>query len=409
MSISKQSNESQFSCAPCAPSNKKLKFQKQQNNLEGKQRNLQKTLTLLAFKPCCKQKCLKSHFGKLDDCNYFNYDEARQCFNFFFSMYQFKNKIEYDMWIYDKFLSTCFGLDEQGKIIHQFKLTYGNVQHSTSFNVCREAWAYFMNATDHKMRTLSDVYHSNYSAIGSSINSRTLFSDATNHHTNIDEMKQIYTELGLEVPSMEMLQMGAVQRHEMETFIWFRDHFDLVGDPMPNTPGLVHIDKIEKQEIYCMYVNEVRRDCLTFSSWNKFWKRVFPNVKIRQWKNVTGKCEACAQINNGRLLAHSQEESKAFRRLHLLHKAGNFMLERLSYHERRREARNDPSILSLIIDTMDNNHCSVPYLGVNDSMSDPIHQGILGAFAHNSSDFTIYRTTGTWYPLAKYRFSLLLI
>jgi hypothetical protein len=202
-------------------------------------------------------------------------------------------------------------------------------------------------------------------------------------------MKAIATEMGIPY-NLEMLQMGTISRHEFDTFMWFKDHFDLVGDPMPNTEDKVHIDKIEKQEIYVMYVNEVKRNCLTFSSWNKFWKKVFPNVTIKQWKNVSGKCEDCALINNGRLTAHSQAEAKAFRNLRLLPKAGNFMLERLAYQHRRREAKLDPTILSIIIDTTDNNHCAVPYLGSNDSMGHPLHQGILGCFARNSEFFLIY-------------------
>jgi hypothetical protein len=243
------------------------------------------------------------------------------------------------------------------------------------------------------MRKLSNAYHNNFSAIGISVNRNNFYSDKTNHHTDVEEMKQIYQELGIEF-DQRMLQMGTLGRHEIETFIWFRDHFDLIGDPMPNTDGQIHIDKIEKQEIYILYVNEVARDCLTFSSWLKFWNKVFPNVSIRQWKNVTGKCEHCGLINNGRLLAQSQEEVKAFRKLHLLHKAGNFMLERLAYHERRREAKTDDTILSIIIDTMDNNHCAVPYLGVNDSFNNPIKQGILGCYSHGSNSFVIYRTVG---------------
>jgi hypothetical protein len=99
-----------------------------------------------------------------------------------------------------------------------------------------------------------------------------------------------------------MLQMGLIGRSEIETFVWFRDHFDLVGDPtMPNTENQIRIDKIEKQDIYILYVNEVKQNCLTYSSWNKFWKtKVCPHVRIRKWKNVTpGKCADCALINKG--------------------------------------------------------------------------------------------------------------
>jgi hypothetical protein len=282
------------------------------------------------------------------------------------------------------------------KIIHQYTLSYGTVHDSKSFIVCKEVWAYFHNTSEYRIKMLSDAYKSDKSAIGASINKNGFYSDSTNHNTTVDELKAIYAELGLQY-NLEMLQMGALQPHEFDTFFWFRDHFELIGDPMPNTAGEVHIDKTEKQEIYCLYVNEVRQNCLTFSAWNKFWKRCFSNVKIRKWKNVSGKCDDCAAINNGRLIAKSQEEAKSFRKIHLMHKSGLYMQERFAYYRRRNEAKANPeSILSIIIDTMDNNHCSVPYLGVNDTFGSPIHQGILGCFAHNTGNFTIYRTIGIY-------------
>ena len=68
----------------------------------------------------------------------------------------------------------------------------------------------------------------------------------------------MYEELGQEY-NLEILQMGAIQeRHEFDTFFWLRDHFELIGDPMPNNAGEVHI----------------RQNCLlTFPTWCKFWKR----------------------------------------------------------------------------------------------------------------------------------------
>ncbi len=101
----------------------------------------------------------------------------------------------------------------------------------------------------------SDAYKSNNSVIGSRINKNTLsYSDITNHNTTADELKVIYEELGLKY-NLEILQMGAIQRHEFDALFWFHDHVELIGDPMANTPGEVHIDKTEKQELFCLYVN----------------------------------------------------------------------------------------------------------------------------------------------------------
>ncbi len=381
-------------CHECTDDSSSTKRKFSRLKIQNKKTTLQKELTDLAFAPCCSKQCLKTQFVDPDDPNQFNFGEAKKCFDYYLNIYQFKSKIEYQNFIYDQFVGTCYGLDEGDRIIHNFKLQYGPTEKRQTVSVCRDVWAFFLNATSHLMKTLSICYKSNYSAIGTSVNRNCLFTDQTNHQTDLDEMKTIFQEQNIEC-DLTMQQMGTIGRHEIETFIWFRDHFDLIGDSMPNTDGEIHIDKIEKQDIYILYVNEVGKGCLTYSSWLKFWKKVFPHVKVRQWKNVSGKCEHCGIINNGRLVAQSEEEVKAFRKLHLLHKAGNFMLERLAYHMRRQESLNDSTILSLILDTMDNTHCCVPYLGSGDSFDSPIKQGILGCYAHGQNTFTIYRTTGT--------------
>jgi hypothetical protein len=108
-----------------------------------------------------------------------------------------------------------------------------------------------------------------------------------------------------------------------------------------------------------------------------------------------GKCEACSYINNGRRKAKSPDEIAAFKKLHILHKGGYFMQERRSYHERRKEAMNDDTVLSGIVDIMDNSHCLCPYEANQNNFPNAIHQGICGFLNHSKDkQFTIYRTTG---------------
>jgi hypothetical protein len=56
--------------------------------------------------------------------------------------------------------------------------------------------------------------------------------------------------------------------------------------------------------------------------------------------------------------------------------------------------QNDPRILSLIIDGMDQNHCHVPYKGTQASFSKPLKHGITGVKQHGYG-LTLYRTVGT--------------
>ena len=216
------------------------------------------------------------------------------------------------------------------------------------------------------------------------------------HDTNLKEISELFVESGICIDDADIKRMGMVRRTEMETFLWFRDYFDLVGDPQPNLQQ-VHLDKTEKTEIYEIYVNEVgRENALSFSSWRKFWDKVFPDYTIREWKSVSGKCEHCAAINAGRRQqGNSAAVIAAFRKLHILHKTGHFMPERLSYHTRRKEAAEDDTIFSGIIDIMDNNHCQCPYEANKNNFSCAINQGICGFLRHGcDKGLTIYRTTG---------------
>ena len=73
----------------------------------------------------------------------------------------------------------------------------------------------------------------------------------------------------------------------------------------------------------------------------------------------------------------------------------------LRYKERvldclRKNARNPlkPTVLSMIIDGMDQEHGRVPYLGTQNAFSSPLKQSITGVKEHGVG-FTVYRTMNT--------------
>ena len=55
---------------------------------------------------------------------------------------------------------------------------------------------------------------------------------------------------------------------------------------------------------------------------------------------------------------------------------------------------NDPQIMSIIIDGMDNNKCQCPYKGSQDQFSNPLPQHIIGVKEHGHG-VTFFRTMGT--------------
>jgi hypothetical protein len=89
------------------------------------------------------------------------------------------------------------------------------------------------------------------------------------------------------------------------TAVWLEEYFYLHADSAPNRLE-AHLDLCDRKDIWEMYRNEMKvfysfsdgekvyYDCDTF---NKVWNNVFPWVKIRAYKAVSGKCWTCYYIN----------------------------------------------------------------------------------------------------------------
>lgn len=89
------------------------------------------------------------------------------------------------------------------------------------------------------------------------------------------------------------------------------------------------------------------------------------------------------------------ETQKQLKIAHHLHRGGLFNLERLKYKSRCDEAiksnsRRRPTVMSIIIDGMDQSHCIVPHLGKMDSFQHPLKQHFTGVKEHGVG-LTIYR------------------
>jgi hypothetical protein len=97
----------------------------------------------------------------------------------------------------------------------------------------------------------------------------------------------------------------------------------------------------------------------SISSFISIWDSCFPNVKIRQFKVVSGKCNTCAC---GRKTFTAKIVKEYLQVLHKLHRSA-YMSERLEYGKRRNEAiESKESFLSLISDGMSQGHCELPHL-----------------------------------------------
>ena len=60
---------------------------------------------------------------------------------------------------------------------------------------------------------------------------------------------------------------------------------------MPNTDGEIHLEKQLNRGIYEEYVNDFEyrgRKSMSYENFCLTWRKSFPHVKIRQYKQVSG-------------------------------------------------------------------------------------------------------------------------
>ena len=60
----------------------------------------------------------------------------------------------------------------------------------------------------------------------------------------------------------------------------------------------------------------------------ELWKVLYPNAVDRPRCDIAGKCDTCYNIDVGRKNATCDAEAEQFKKAHLLHRGGLFMLER---------------------------------------------------------------------------------
>ena len=178
-------------------------------------------------------------------------------------------------------------------------------------------------------------------------------------------------------------------------FSWMHYHFSLVGDTVPNSHGELHLEPIERHEVHDEYkldMDAYKLHSMSLSYFEQMWHMCFPYVRIREFKNVTGKCEACAFLSNARRTLRGIEQRSEITMLHSLHRS-MYMGERAAYHTRKGLAEScPPKYCSIISDGMAQSHCEVPWFANNNSWNNrALPQHLQGCLNHGRN-FTVYRT-----------------
>lgn len=186
---------------------------------------------------------------------------------------------------------------------------------------------------------------------------------------------------------------------------WIRNFFDKFGDHIPNsdTVRISLTSKTELHHLYTLHMQQISTEgyqipVIQYTDFVNILNGAFPLCEFRSYCDIPGKCQTCYEIDqlrNSRKEAIAQEMLKT---AHALHRGGLFMLERNAYKERVLYAIEKnavrPSVLSIIIDGMDQNHCEMPYLGTQKQCSSAMKQTIVGVLEHGEG-LTIYRGVET--------------
>ena len=183
-------------------------------------------------------------------------------------------------------------------------------------------------------------------------------------------------------------------------FLWMGVFFAEFGDQSPNSDGEIHLDPVEKKDIWEEYVRDIvsaHPDDPQFYEYPAFcemWSNLFPHVLIREYKNVTGKCICCFHFTKMRWECKDPKKKQLLRELHAFHRS-TFMNERIHYYRRIEEALENPgTVMSVIMDGMAQNHCILPWNANQHEFSDPLVQHLQGVLEHGNR-LTIYRTFHT--------------
>jgi hypothetical protein len=120
-----------------------------------------------------------------------------------------------------------------------------------------------------------------------------------------------------------------------------------------------------RAEIYAEYLETRSGTMIEAVSKSRFmtlWKQHFDNVKIREYKAVTGKCMVCAQLSNDRRMYKDAPRRQRITNLHALHRE-TYMNERRAYYARQQKALDNPlDFMSIICDGMQQTHTQLPWL-----------------------------------------------
>ncbi len=214
-------------------------------------------------------------------------------------------------------------------------------------------------------------------------------------------LKKYSVEHGIDLTIQQLAALKIPNNQEnLDAYGFLDAYFNLMGDQQPNRNDEIHLEPCTVKSIYEEYVNDMKlfysekNSWLTYSAFGKFWHEYFPNVRIREFKAVSGKCNVCGKLSELRKTTMSRCAKEKLTTLHAYHRSA-YMGERLQYSIRRSHALNfSKECLSIITDGMAQSHCELPHFGQIASTSNKFSQHLQGVLLHGRG-MIVYRTFNT--------------
>jgi hypothetical protein len=172
----------------------------------------------------------------------------------------------------------------------------------------------------------------------------------------VTDAKDMARICGIELYSDELANFTIpTSAQKLSCAAWIREYATLNGDLMPDTDGQWHLDPEHKTEIWSRYkfdcTHVMKEKPISVKDFYTVWAEQCSKVKVREFKNVTGKCSICANFSEMRKKSKSLNARSELTACWLFHRA-TFSKERQLYHERRMEAKTNPKVWSCIGDGM---------------------------------------------------------
>lgn len=183
----------------------------------------------------------------------------------------------------------------------KYSLCHVNFEDNRPFSVCRACFCVAMGVTEMNLKTIKAKVKAREECSIDNFRDTDRVSAFT-----AEEVKRTATSNGCPL-TRDQENMLIVSRSSA-IFIainWMERYFKLVGDVMPNTNGEIHLESCQYRDLYDEYLMDMENaykvdNPLTYSMWRRVWKEHFSHVRVREYKQVTGKCDICEIMSEKR-------------------------------------------------------------------------------------------------------------